>query len=161
MEGLEDVVKKQALAIRRYREEIEELYGKLELYRRALVIAVRDLGARIPDNLFERLDLSNEGVKLDSWIDKNKKFEGLRRAVLRVAVRLIRDLGRPVHYKEVYEYIRDHTTLPSRLKDEGIETIGRRLRELAQWGYLSRPKPGYYFFGPKLVKEGVGSRVST
>ena len=151
MENVEDVVRKQAEAIRFYRKTLEELYEKLELYKKALIIAIRDLDARIPDDLTVKLDLEDKPVKMDSWIEKSRKFEGLRKVVLRTTIKLVKQLNRPVHYKEVYEYIRDHTTLPFHLKDEGIETISRRLRELAQWGYLTRPKPGYYFYGPKTV----------
>jgi hypothetical protein len=151
--SLEDVVNRQAQAIRFYRKTLEELHEKLELYKRALIIAIRDLDARIPDDIVVKLDLEDKPSRIDSWIEKSRKFEGLRKVVLRTTIKLIRQLGRPVHYKEVYEYIRDHTTLPFHLRDEGIETISRRLRELAQWGYLTRPKPGYYFYGPKLVEN--------
>jgi len=142
-------LEKARRAIKEYRKLLYHLWEENEVLRRALKIAIEQLGAKIPEEYMPM-------VYEEHYIDEDElrgmklaKAKEQSRQILRVAVKLILEKKAPVGYREVVEACRNEPGL----KYLSPETITRALRKLAELGFLSRPAPGRYFLGKKLIEK--------
>lgn len=86
-----------------------------------------------------------------SWPEKSEKLKGVRSLTLKAVVKLIKARNSPVHTRDVVNYVKSkYPDVVLKLSDQGSETIPRRLRELKEMGYLTSPREGWWFVGPKL-----------
>jgi len=119
------------------------------LLKRAIQQSVGFLNVKVPPQI--SLETPDEEAK--SWVDRDKQFAGLRSQLLETAIKLFRIYSGPVSQERIIESWENTPKFRMTARNVGNpETCPRRLRELAQEGYLLRVKDGVYFWGPKLVE---------
>jgi hypothetical protein len=140
--SLQDMLESKDRQIRRLEEENS-------LLRSTLRQVVQFLPIRVPDEI----SLSEEEAETERWVDKSRRMGSLRAMMLRAAVRAIgRRGGQPVHEDDIIrEFMRTPYARSVEVKSPG-ETLGRRLRELREAGYLASPKKGYYTIGQRSAE---------
>jgi len=132
-----------------YQCQCEALRYEVLLLKKTIQKAITYIKFEIP----AEITLETEKQSLVHWSEKYKKFAGLRSQLLKVTLDLIHLTNKPVHQDKIISaFERRYPKTYSRITSPG-ETLPRRLRELAQEGWLIRPEQGYYFAGPKSVKR--------
>jgi len=104
------------------------------------------------------IDLSVPEEETKAWPDRNPDFAQLRKSLLIKVAQLCKLHGRALSYEEIIDsWKASHRTWYGTIGNP--DTISRRLREMAESegratslnDWLSRPKEGFFFLGPKLI----------
>jgi len=151
--SLKQVVEEQKSLIKVLQKENDRLRKENILLKETLREALKHWPIKIPDKIEIPQDIRRE--KPIPWVEKSKKYAGIRSQVLRIVVNLCKIRGEPVTYRDVVqEYKRLHLNIYIKMKNPG-ETIGRCLRTLREWGYLFTPPnhPGYFYPTDKIIKD--------
>jgi hypothetical protein len=120
------------------------------LLKRTIKSAIGAIEFDIPVEI--SLELPDEIT--ESWSEKSHKFAGIRSQLLETALHLIKTYGIAVHHDQILRAFKNRFARTFESITNPGETIPRRLRELAEMGYLTRPQQGYYFIGPKSGRTG-------
>jgi len=134
--------------------ELERIIRELReenLRLKRVIRAMIEAGAQLPPWASD-INLDVPPPRAESWAERSERMAGIRTLVYKEVVRLFRATGEPVTPRQVYEaFRRRHPDLLRQLKDLGIETISRRLRELAD--------PKLYDGHPPLMRVGKGEYI--
>lgn len=132
-------------------EEAQRLRQENTILKQTIREALGFLPLKLPDNISLEIPKSN----MMRWSERSDKFKVLRKQLAEVACRLIQKRNLAVHQDEILKAFRyEYPTVFQETHDVG-ETLSRRLRELREWGYLTSPRQGWYFIGPKLAEEAL------
>lgn len=102
----------------------------------------------IPDDI--DLTVPDEGVRMEFWGDREKRYSRLRAELLRFIVGLVKKGGEAVHHAEITKrFIVLHPKWD-------YDTVDRRIRELKAGGYLKTTKAGWYLPTERAVKVKRG-----
>jgi len=130
-------------------EQLAQLKQENFLLKRAIQQSIPFLEIKVPPEI--SLDVPEE--RSQSWAEKDKQFAGIRSQLFETAKRLFQVYNGPVHQDKIIETWRNTPKYHDAAIKVNIETPGRRLRELAEDGWLIRVKEGNYWLGPRAFEK--------
>ena len=157
MSRAEELIERQRSTIKMLMKENEELRRENELLKATLREVAKMWEVDIPPEITLPPELM-VNVEQIPWTERSKRFAGVRSQLLRIIVDLCRVRGMPVNYEDIRrEYRKRYLALYMNMKSPS-ETINRCVRTLRDWGYLTSPKPGWFYPTDKAVKQ-VGVKL--
>jgi len=106
-------------------------------------------------NIPAEISITTPESEKEHWTDKAQQFSVIRGKLLETTIYLCKLYGRAVATREVMNCFENRHRTVFRTMNNSGETLPRRARELVAEGYLIRPEEGYWFIGPRAIKEGL------
>ena len=146
--------------LQEYNNTLLKRVADLEQQNALLKMTIREsMRIGLPVKLPPKMDLTVPEGERDSWTDKSPRFDYYRELLFRTAYGMCVKTGCMVHQDEVLRAFKaQHSTLAAKM---GPETGPRRLREIAEMGWLSKPKDAYYWFGSRIATAGEEKEAET